>query len=81
MSLDIGLDLWTAGDGTIMPSVLDDFQQFSLPSIDENDSADFAQMFLADMPDPIGDEGTDMVAMFSKPSVELDPSLYSFGAA
>lgn len=81
-NLDLNIDMWTTSeDGTIIPSMLDDMQKFSMYPIDEADTADLAQMFLNDVPSGFGDEDTDMVSMFNKSNVELDPSLYSFGAS
>lgn len=81
-NLDLNIDMWTTSeDGTIMPSMLDDMQKFFMHPIDETDTSDQAQMFLNDVPSGFGDDETDMVSMFNKTNVELDPSLYSFGAA
>ncbi|EFX00713.1 hypothetical protein CMQ_7715 [Grosmannia clavigera kw1407] len=77
IQVDNGLDLFTAGDGTIMPSMLDSMPRYSMQPSDENDAADFAQMYLGDAPG-ICPLDTDMTEMFSKSSIELDPDLYQF---
>lgn len=77
--VDVGGELFAAGDGTIMPSMLDNMTQFSMQPADENDVADYAQMYLSDPPGGIVPLDTDLTEMFSKSNIELDPSLYQFG--
>lgn len=77
VQIDNGLELFTVGDGTIMPSMLDSMPRFSMQPVDENDAADFAQMYLGEAPDIVPLD-TDLTEMFSKSSIELDSSLYHF---
>ena len=81
--LDLTLDFWTSSeDGANIPAVLDEMQKISIrPLIDDTDTSELAQMYLNDVPSGFGDDGTDMVSMFSTNNVQLDPSLYSYGTA